>query len=638
MNAEVNKVSLAPQIPRSWELGEFIDKGSFANVYLLKDPTRPSDKKFIVKEIQSTKAKKDKRSNFSEIEIYRSLNHIRIVPFYGSEEREYVLYIFLGYMKKGSLANYIAGKETKRLLECETKIFTRQILEGVSYLHSQNPPIIHRDIKGKNILLEDERNIKLTDFGLSKIINENTNARSSVGTYKWMAPEVINITKGNNSYDLKADVWSIGCTVVEMATGSPPFPNLSSFQALIQIGNGVQPEYNLLDDSSEEIRDFLSKIFLTDPKKRPTCDDLLRHEFAIEHCLSPAFPERSCKGNLIGMGRFGKVYLVTDLNKEKLYAVKEINVRPGDREMIMQLIRQEEKILNKVHHPRIVEFFGYKELNNLLSIYMGYMPMGSLEDYLAKFGCCSEDKAKLYTRQILEGVHYLHENGIIHKDITGKHVLMENETRIKLGGFSVSKTFRHDSEARTLLKEDSDIGCVGTVNWMAPELIEVVMDDKGHYDNKVDIWSVGCTLVQMLTGSPPFHLLEQHQVVFKLTTGHCPEFSLPEFSSPDVKDFIKVTIEHNPKSRPSAESLLKNHNFLKEMFSSHSLFSYKIEEKVRYYSHYGSPYPIPQITRLPALLLALNFVNCFIVPQYTYLSSFVRLVSLSLEEFVLSMI
>ncbi|XP_055873331.1 uncharacterized protein LOC106064540 isoform X2 [Biomphalaria glabrata] len=564
------KSSLAPQIPRKWELGRFIEKGSFASVYMVKDPGHPEDEKFIVKEIPITKAKKDRQSNFSEIEILRSLNHIRIVPFYGSDERDNVLYIFMGYMKKGSLANLISSKQS--LSEWETKIFTRQVLEGVSYLHHQKPPIIHRDIKGKNILLEDERNIKLTDFGLSKMINENTNARSSVGTYKWMAPEVVNITSvTNGSYDLKADIWSIGCTVVEMITGNPPFPKLTNFQALIKIGNGKQPEYDLPSNSSEELKDFLKKIFKVDPKQRPTSDDLLKHDFVVEQCLSSVIPKQWIKIKQVGIGTFGKVFLAQDpMNPQKEFAVKEISMRPVEREMIMQLFRNEEKILKNVNHQRIVKFYGFSESNNVLSICMSYMPMGSLEDYLGsrgqQKGFIPEDQAALYTRQLLEGVQYLHENNIIHKDITGKHILMESEISVKLGGISVSKTFRHDSQARTLLKDDSDIGCVGTVNWMAPELIKEVMNESGDnkYNNKVDIWSVGCTLVQMVTGSAPFQNLEPHQVVFKLITGHRPEYSLPDTASKSLIDFLKVTLEHNPDSRLSATQLLNTSTFLKE--------------------------------------------------------------------------
>ncbi|XP_059168277.1 mitogen-activated protein kinase kinase kinase 3-like [Physella acuta] len=97
------------------------------------------------------------------------------------------------------------------LYEVTVRIYTRQILEGLKYLHNNKPIIIHRDVKGENVLLESPDKVQLTNFGLSKILHTLTNARSKVGTSYWMAPEIITGT-GSENYDVRADIWYIRFT------------------------------------------------------------------------------------------------------------------------------------------------------------------------------------------------------------------------------------------------------------------------------------------------------------------------------------------------------------------------------------------------------------------------------------------
>ncbi|KAH9509460.1 Mitogen-activated protein kinase kinase kinase 5 [Bulinus truncatus] len=507
--------SLAPQIPTQWVKGEKISE----KVYLVQDPRYPQDKKFIVKEINTREAKKDASSNIREFEILRKVNHFRIVRFYGSIQEREKLSIFLEFLQKGSLHNYIIQTYEHGLDIDEVRIFTRQILEGVSYLHNFKPQILHRDIRSENILLKDDRNIKLTGFALSKMISDS-NHTAGVGTFNWMAPEVIS-SHGGSCYDFKADIWSTGVTVVELATERP----------------------------------------------KRTADQLLAHMFMKEIQLLPmALQGEIHKVRLIGSGSFGKVYLAKDA-QGKLLALKEMTMFAADREIIMESFRSEFKIMSKVEHPRIVSFYGFNEADNILSIYMEYVPMGSLEDYIDSGKKVSEEQARLFTRQILEGVNYLHENKIIHRDINGNHVLIEDEHSVKVGGSGVSKVIRPDPDANSLLQEKHEIGCVSTMHWMAPELIKYLMGSEGAYDSKADIWSVGCTVVQMITGRPPFKDLSKHQHLYRLVKmkpGEYPDFQLPQgLRSVDLENFLRKTMENDPLIRPSAEDLLKDDDFLK---------------------------------------------------------------------------
>ncbi|XP_059165329.1 mitogen-activated protein kinase kinase kinase 3-like isoform X1 [Physella acuta] len=212
---------------------------------------------------------------YSEVNILMKLQHTSIINFYGFEIKERRIYLFFDYLPQGCLAGYV----TKNNPLDESKIFnfTKQILQGVSYLHNFDPQIIHRDIKGANILLKDENNVKLADFGLSKLL-EATSPRSVVGTSNFMAPEVV---CGNEKtvYTLMADIWSVGCTVVEMATGKPPFTGYLDAQIAYRYKCRKRPVYQLPESSSKSIKLLLEKLLHMNPKKRPTAEEALERFF-----------------------------------------------------------------------------------------------------------------------------------------------------------------------------------------------------------------------------------------------------------------------------------------------------------------------------------------------------------------------
>lgn len=166
--------------------------------------------------------------------------------------------------KYGALNENVSGK------------YCRQALEGLAYLHKN--VIVHRDIKGANILRDSNGNVKLADFGTSKrlqTICSFSGLKTVTGTPYWMAPEVIN---GEN-YGRKADIWSLGCTVVEMLTKRPPWAEFETMAAIYKIATEDHPKYELPKNTSEQTRHFLSMTFRRVPQERPTAEDLLYHPF-----------------------------------------------------------------------------------------------------------------------------------------------------------------------------------------------------------------------------------------------------------------------------------------------------------------------------------------------------------------------
>ncbi|XP_059160716.1 mitogen-activated protein kinase kinase kinase 2-like [Physella acuta] len=267
-------------VPKIWKLGRQMGRGSFGEVCVLIDENNPNDEKFVVKKQNVEEAKKDKNKNLLELQILLKIEHKRIVSFYGFIFEDNYLNLIFECLKKGTLRNFVHCNHP--LTEVKIKRFTRQILEGLSYLHNCKPKIIHRDIKGSNIFLDDEENIKLADFGLSRLITLSSAPKTDgVGTNKWMAPEVMD--PNNETYDEKADIWSTGCTVVEMATKEPPFAELNNAQVIIVVAvNKVKPKYDLPENSSEELKMLLKTVFKFKPDKRPSADKILNMDYFKE--------------------------------------------------------------------------------------------------------------------------------------------------------------------------------------------------------------------------------------------------------------------------------------------------------------------------------------------------------------------
>ena len=271
-----------------WMQGALIGQGSFGSVFLALHSV--TGELMAVKQVEvpsNSNSTMDKRKESMvaalkrEIDLLRDLQHPNIVQYLGSNSDAEHFNIFLEYVPGGSVAAML--NSYGQLQEPLIRNFVRQILEGLSYLHGMD--IIHRDIKGANVLVDNKGNIKISDFGISKRVEASAllapakngghiHRPSLQGSVFWMAPEVVKQT----SYTRKADIWSLGCLIVEMFTGNHPFPDCSQLQAIFQIGNSSAkpkvPEY-----VSEEGKAFLSKTFEIDHEMRPSADELVGQPF-----------------------------------------------------------------------------------------------------------------------------------------------------------------------------------------------------------------------------------------------------------------------------------------------------------------------------------------------------------------------
>uniref|UniRef100_A0A5B6YQB9 mitogen-activated protein kinase kinase kinase n=1 Tax=Davidia involucrata TaxID=16924 RepID=A0A5B6YQB9_DAVIN len=259
-----------------WQKGELLGRGSFGSVY---EGISDDGFFFAVKEVSLLdQGDVGRQSIFQleqEIALLSQFEHENIVQYYGTDKDESKLYIFLELVTKGSLMNLYLKYN---LRDSQVSAYTRQILHGLKYLHERN--VVHRDIKCANILVDASGSVKLADFGLAKATKLN-DVKSCKGTAFWMAPEVVN--RRNQGYGLAADIWSLGCTVLEMLTRRIPYSHLECMQALFRIGRGEPPPVS--DSLSRDARDFILKCLQVNPNARPTAAQLLDHPF-VKRSLS----------------------------------------------------------------------------------------------------------------------------------------------------------------------------------------------------------------------------------------------------------------------------------------------------------------------------------------------------------------
>ncbi|CAL4926865.1 unnamed protein product [Urochloa decumbens] len=268
---------------KSWMRGALLGSGSFGMVY---EGISDEGAFFAVKEVslldQGSNAQQSILALEQEIALLSQFEHENIVQYYGTDKEESKLYIFIELVTQGSLSSLY---QKYKLRESQVSAYTRQILNGLLYLHERN--VVHRDIKCANILVHANGSVKLADFGLAKEMSKINMLRSCKGSVYWMAPEVINPKK---MYGPSADIWSLGCTVLEMLTRQIPFPNVEWTNAFFMIGRGEQPPIpNYL---SKEAQDFIGQCVRVDPENRPSAAQLLEHPF-VNRPLRASFESSS---------------------------------------------------------------------------------------------------------------------------------------------------------------------------------------------------------------------------------------------------------------------------------------------------------------------------------------------------------
>ncbi|XP_045160377.2 serine/threonine-protein kinase PLK1-like isoform X1 [Mercenaria mercenaria] len=316
--------------------GKLLGKGGFARCYEMLDLN--SNIIYAGKIISKHRISKphQRQKIMREVELQRNLKHRNVVEFHSFFEDEENVYIVLENCNRKSLVYML--KHRKTLTEPEVRYYMGQLVDGVKYI--QEHDIIHRDLKLGNMLLNDDMDVKIADFGLATRVEFEGEKKMTVcGTPNYIAPEVLQ--KRGHSYE--ADTWALGCVMYALLVGHPPFETATLKETYIRI---TENRYSIPDWISPQARNLITKCLTNEPELRPSLNNILTDDFftcghfpnrlSPSCCTSPPrFPANSA-------GSFVRV------SRPKSYAVPETRPESGvDR--ITSPIRELE-ITNKYEH------------------------------------------------------------------------------------------------------------------------------------------------------------------------------------------------------------------------------------------------------------------------------------------------
>ncbi|CCE89604.1 mitogen-activated protein kinase kinase kinase kinase STE20 TDEL_0A02720 [Torulaspora delbrueckii] len=243
----------------------------------------------------------------------------------------------------------------------------------------------------------------------------------------------------------------------------------------------------------------------------------------------------------IGQGASGGVYTAYEVGTNASVAIKQMNLEKQPKK---ELIINEILVMKGSKHQNIVNFIDSYVLKGDLWVVMEYMEGGSLTDVVTHC-ILTEAQIGAVCRETLRGLQFLHSKGVIHRDIKSDNILLSMNGEIKLTDFGFCAQINEINLKRTTM--------VGTPYWMAPEVVS-----RKEYGPKVDIWSLGIMIIEMIEGEPPYLNETPLRALYLIATNGTPKLKEPEVLSPELKSFLAWCLNVNPDTRASATELLRD--------------------------------------------------------------------------------
>jgi len=253
---------------------------------------------------------------------------------------------------------------------------------------------------------------------------------------------------------------------------------------------------------------------------------------------------------VIGRGGFGRVLLVRKKDTKKVYAMKILKKSIIAARGEIEHTKTERNVLSRVENPFLAKLHWSFQTDDNLYFIMDFINGGELFHHLSKEKKFSEDRTKFYAAEIVSGLQYLHNIGVIYRDLKPENLLLSHKGHVVMTDFGLSKEGLNSTDATT------NTFC-GTPEYLAPEIIKGV-----NYTKAIDWWAVGTLIYEMLTGLPPFYTEDQDNMYHKIMTG---ELVIPAYFSQEVADIIRQFLQRDPNLRLQDTHKIRSHSWFRNI-------------------------------------------------------------------------
>ncbi|KAM9000681.1 tyrosine-protein kinase JAK1 isoform X1 [Sarcophilus harrisii] len=561
--------------------GEHMGRGTRTQIYSgtldYKDDEGSSDEKKmkVILKVLDPSHRDISLAFFEAASMMRQVSHKHIVYLYGVCVRDVENIMVEEYMEFGPLDLFMHRKSELLTTPWKFKV-AKQLASALSYLEDKD--LVHGNVCAKNVLLAREGLdgecspfIKLSDPSIPITV---LSRQECVERIPWIAPECVDDSK---NLSVAADKWSFGTTLWEICyNGEIPLKDKTLAEKERFYEGRVMP----VTPSCKELADLMTQCMNYDPSQRPFFRAIMRDINRLEEQNPDILSEKQPTTEVdpthfekrflkrirdLGEGHFGKVELCRydpeGDNTGEQVAVKSLKPESGGNQIAD--LKKEIEILKNLYHENIVKYKGIctEDGGNRIKLIMEFLPSGSLKEYLPRNKNKINLKQQLkYAVQICKGMDYLGSCQYVHRDLAARNVLVENEHRVKIGDFGLTKAIETDKEYYTV-KDDRD----SPVFWYAPECL---VQCKFYIAS--DVWSFGVTLHELLTycdseSSPMAMFLKMigptqgqmtvTRLVRALKEGkrlQCPP-NCPE----EVYQLMKKCWEYQPNNRTSFQNLIR---------------------------------------------------------------------------------
>ncbi|KAG9002933.1 hypothetical protein FRB94_003460 [Tulasnella sp. JGI-2019a] len=539
----------------------------------------PTGLRLAMKRLRPSTAADTPRILARYAKAWSHFEHDNIVPFYGVMEVSKRMYLVSPWMEYGSLSRFIVQRlsflygdlshqrddpRRRAYMDFRESDIIHGIASGLAYLHKRD--VVHGDLKASNILLTEQLKPLICDFGLTDLDVDNA-AMMECDGWRWTSPELMN----GGPRTMESDIYAFGMTIVELLTGSAPFPSSGRYSFIRAIIEGRRPAHvpsSRLGQDFAPLWSIASACWESTASNRPTAQTLSEgHPRSVSLRLSTSDAHFIAIPNTtrpVGGGGFGELFLGQYVPTGQRLAIKRLKFStPVASHVAARRIASDAKTWSHFRHENILPFYGVVKIRDETCVVSQWMDRGSLSTFLADrlsflggdLSCQDDDPRKeayIDFREsdvihgIASGLAYLHDLHVVHGNLRASNVLLNSQLNPLVCDFGLTKM------------EDIRNATSTTIHfwrWMSPETMT-----HGPETFESDIYAFSMTIVEVLTGSVPLPDLVQVPFIFAILNGQRPSWEPPSRLGQDFASLWGIASAcwvSDPSKRPTAPLAMK---------------------------------------------------------------------------------